>query len=58
MELAFCHAADIVLVKSEEERQRLRPHLEGRIELLSEQTTRQILSDILDKSKQRRHSQG
>ncbi len=58
MELAFCHAADIVLVKSEEERQRLRPHLEGRIELLSEQTTRQVLSDILDKSKQRRYSQG
>jgi GT2 family glycosyltransferase len=49
-ELTFCYGADIVIVPSEEERQRLLPHFAGRIELGSEQTTRQVLSDIRERS--------
>ncbi len=49
-ELTFCYGADIVLVASEEERQRLLPHFAGRIEVRSEQTTNQILSDIRERS--------
>jgi hypothetical protein len=45
-QLTLCNGADIVLVQSEEERQVLAPYFAGRIELRSEQTTREILSEI------------
>jgi GT2 family glycosyltransferase len=48
-ELTLCYGADVALVESEEEWQRLRPHFAGRIELRSEETTRGFLSGLLSR---------
>jgi hypothetical protein len=50
-ELTLCYGADIVLVGSEEERQMLLPYFAGKIELRSEQATREILSQVRELSR-------
>ena len=52
-ELTLCQGADIVLVRSEEARQRLLPYLTARIELRSEHAIGEILSEISDRSRPR-----
>ncbi len=49
-EITLCYGADIVLVGSEEERQKLSPHLASKIEVRSEETTHKMLSSISERS--------